>query len=178
MITQEEIYESIDYKKTKVEVIKVLGVYKLLLLKIEDNQKPRVTGKYGLSFAGFSGGVRSSKLESYVIKKIMLEKKLEEYIAKVVAAVNKLEEDERKYIYLKFFSDIKMSDEQIMPQCHRYERGFRILKKEAFLKLSIILGIEVYKEDEEIVNWFLFVLYERRWCKKWRNKFRLKEHSP
>ena len=46
------IYESIDYKKTKEEVINVLSVYKLLLLRLEENQLPRMTAKYGLTFGG------------------------------------------------------------------------------------------------------------------------------
>ena len=139
------IYESIDYKKTKEEVINVLSVYKLLLLRLEENQLPRMTAKYGLTFGGGSGK-NSSKVEGYVLKKIILEEKLEAYINKIVYAYNKLEDDERKYIYLKYFSENKMSDEQIMPQCHRYERGFRALKKVAHMKLAIILGVEVYKD--------------------------------
>ena len=147
MITQDQIYGSIDYKKTKTELNKVMGVYKLLLLRIAENEKPRVTQKFGLTFAGFTGRSSSSKIESYVIRKILLEQQLEEYIYKIVNAINKLDEEERKFIHLKYLSEFTLSDEQIQPQCHRYMRGFKFLKKEAYIKLAIVLGVEVYKEE-------------------------------
>lgn len=140
-----DIFESVNYVETKNSVKNMMNLYKLLLLRLEENQLPRMTAKYGLSFGGKTSvkNTRSS-VESYVIKKIILEGKIEEYITKIITAFNRLDEDERKYLYLKYLTDMTLSDEQIMPQCHMCLRNFRELKKNAYIKFAMALGVEVY----------------------------------
>ena len=140
-----DIFESINYVETKTAVRKMMDLYKLLLLRLEENQVPRITTKYGLTYAGGSSCKSTkSNVEDYVIKKIVLENKLGDYLSKIVTAFNKLDETERKYLYLKFLTDTSISDEQIMPQCHMCLRSFRELKKLAYIKFAMALGIEVY----------------------------------
>ena len=93
-----DIFESVNYVETKNAVKNMMNLYKLLLLRLEENQLPRMTAKYGLSFGG-SSSVRNthSSVENYVIKKIILEGKIEEYVNKIITAFNRLDEDERKY---------------------------------------------------------------------------------
>ena len=140
-----DIFESVNYVETKNSVKNIMNLYKLLLLRIEENQLPRMTAKYGLSFGG-SGSVRNTKssVENYVIKKIILEGQIEDYISKIINAFNRLDEDERKYLYLKYLTDMTLSDDQIMPQCHMCLRNFRELKKLAYIKFAMALGVEVY----------------------------------
>lgn len=140
-----DIFESVNYVETKNAVKNIMNLYKLLLLRLQENQLPRMTAKYGLSFGG-GCSVRDTKssVESYVIKKIILEGKIEEYISKIITAFNRLDEDERKYLYLKYLTDMTMSDDQIMPQCHMCLRSFRELKKLAYIKFAMALGVEVY----------------------------------
>lgn len=140
-----DIFESVNYVETKNSVKNMMNLYKLLLLRLEENQLPRMTAKYGLPFGG-SSSVRNtkSKVEDYVIKKIILEGQIEEYVTKIITAFNRLDEDERKYLYLKYLTDMTLSDEQIMPQCHMYLRNFRELKKQAYIKFAMALGVEVY----------------------------------
>ena len=124
------IYEKIDYKKTKIEVAKVMENYKLILLKISDDEKPIISNKYSLKF-----NIKKSKLSQN-----------EKYMIKVIEVINKLEADERKYIYLKHLSENKMSDEIIFSQCHMYDRGYKAMKKRAYIKMAYMLEIEIYKE--------------------------------
>ena len=140
-----DIFESINYVETKTAVKNMMGLYKLLLLRLEENEMPRVTTKYGLTYScSTSCNSTKSSVESYVIKKIVLDNKMNEYLTKIITAFNKLDETERKYLYLKFLTDSAMSDDQIMPQCHMCLRSFRELKKMAFIKFAMALGIEVY----------------------------------
>ena len=140
-----DIFESVNYVETKNAVKNIMNLYKLLLLRLEENQLPKMTAKYGLSFGG-RASVRNTKssVESYVIKKIILEGQIEEYVNKIISAFNRLDEDERKYLYLKYLTDMTMSDEQIMPQCHMCLRNFGELKKLAYIKFALALGVEVY----------------------------------
>lgn len=141
--TRTDIYEAIDYKKTKNAVQQVMKVYKLLTLRLEETKIPKVTGKYGLTFSGNTNS-RKSNVESVVIRTIILENKIEEYLTRIVNAFNKLEDDERKYLYYKFFDPTNPTDEQIVQHFNRYDWGFRTLKKEAYIKLAIIMCVEVY----------------------------------
>ena len=138
-----DIYEAINYKKTKTAVQQVMKVYRLLSLRLEESKCPKVTGKYGLSFGGNTNS-RKSNVESIVIKSIILENKLDEYITRIVNAFNKLEDEERKYLYYRFFDPSNPTDEQIMQHFNLYENGFRTLKKEAYIKFAIIMSVEVY----------------------------------
>lgn len=140
---QTDIYETINYKKTKLAVQQVMKVYKLLTLRLEESKTPKITGKYGLSFGGNTNS-RKSNVESMVIKTIVLENKVEEYLTRIVNAFNKLEDDERKYLYYKFFDPNNPTDEQIIQNFNRYEYGFRALKREAYIKFAIIMCVEVY----------------------------------
>ena len=138
-----DIYETINYKKTKLAVQQVMKVYKLLTLRLEESKTPKVTGKYGLTFGGNTNS-KKSNVESMVIKTIVLEQKVEEYLTRIVNAFNKLEDDERKYLYYKFFDPNNPTDEQIIQNFNRYEYGFRTLKREAYIKFAIIMCVEVY----------------------------------
>ena len=138
-----DIYETINYKKTKLAVQQVMKVYKLLTLRLEESKIPKVTGKYGLTFGGNTNS-KKSNVESMVIKTIVLEQKVEEYLTRIVNAFNKLEDDERKYLYYKFFDPNNPTDEQIIQNFNRYEYGFRTLKREAYIKFAIIMCVEVY----------------------------------
>lgn len=97
-----DIYDAINYKKTKFAVQQVMKVYKLLTLRLEESKVPKVTGRYGLTFGGNTNS-KKSNVESMVIRTIILENKIEEYLTRIVNAFNKLEDDERKYLYYKFF---------------------------------------------------------------------------
>ncbi len=138
-----DIYEAINYKKTKFAVQQVMKVYKLLTLRLEENKCPKMTGKYGLSFGGNTNS-RKSNVETMVIKNIILENKIDEYVTRIVNAFNKMEDEERRYLYYKFFDPSNPTDEQIMQHFNRYEFGFRVLKREAYIKFAIIMCIEVY----------------------------------
>lgn len=138
-----DIYDAINYKKTKFAVQQVMKAYKLLTLRLEESKIPKVTGRYGLTFGGNTNS-KKSNVESMVIRTIILENKVEEYLTRIVNAFNKLEDDERKYLYYKFFDPNKPTDEQIIQNFNRYEYGFRTLKKEAYIKFAIIMCVEVY----------------------------------
>ncbi len=138
-----EVYEAINYKKTKTAVHQVMKVYELLTLRLEESKCPKITGKYGLSFGGNTNS-RKSNVESTVIKNIILENKADEYLTRIVNAFNKLDDDERRYLYYRFFDPSNPTDEQIMQHFNRYENGFRALKKDAYIKFAIIMCVEVY----------------------------------
>ena len=55
-----DIFESVNYVETKNAVKNMMNLYKLLLLRLEENQLPRMTAKYGLSFGG-SSSVRNTQ---------------------------------------------------------------------------------------------------------------------
>ena len=140
---QTDVYETINYKKTKNAVLQAMKVYKLLTLRLEESKVPKITGKYGLSFGGTTNS-KKSNVESMVIKTIILENKIEEYLTRIVNAFNKLDDEERRYLYYKFFDPNNPTDEQIIQNFNRYEWGFRTLKKEAYIKFAIIMCVEVY----------------------------------
>lgn len=140
---QADIFETINYKKTKYAVQQVMKGYRILVLRLEESKTPKITGRYGLTFGGNTNS-RKSNVETMVIKNIILENKIEEFLTRIVNAFNKLEDDERKYLYYKFFDPVCPTDEQIMQHFNRYEYGFRLLKKESYIKFAIIMGIEVY----------------------------------
>ena len=71
MKNETDIYEAINYKKTKTAVHQVMKVYDLLTLRLEESKCPKITGKYGLSFGGNTNS-RKSNVESMVIKNIIL----------------------------------------------------------------------------------------------------------
>lgn len=141
---QADVYETINYKKTKNAVQQAMKVYKLLTLRLEEAKIPKITGKYGLTYGGTTNS-KKSNVESMVIKKIILENKIEDYLTRIVNAFNKLNDEERKYLYYKFFDPNNPTDEQIIQNFNRYDYGFRTLKKDAYIKFAIIMGIEVYK---------------------------------
>ena len=143
MKNETDIYEAINYKKTKTAVHQVMKVYDLLTLRLEESKCPKITGKYGLSFGGNTNS-RKSNVESMVIKNIILENKIDEYLTRIVNAFNKLDDDERRYLYYRFFDPSNPTDEQIMQHFNRYEYGFRALKKDAYIKFAIIMCVEVY----------------------------------
>lgn len=143
MKNETDIYEAINYKKTKTAVQQVMKVYRLLTLRLEESKCPKITGKYGLSFGGNTNS-KKSNVESMVIKKIILENKIDEYLTRIVNAFNKLDDDERRYLYYRFFDPSNPTDEQIMQHFNRYEYGFRTLKKDAYIKFAIIMCVEVY----------------------------------
>ena len=138
-----DVYEAINYKKTKSAVQQVMKVYRLLSLRLEESKCPKMTGKYGLSFGGNTNS-KKSNVESMVIKTIILENKIDEYLTRIVNAFNKLDDDERRYLYYKFFDPSNPTDEQIMQHFNRYEFGYRALKKDAYIKFAIIMCVEVY----------------------------------
>ena len=138
-----DIYKEINYKKTKCAVQQVMKVYKLLTLRLAENNCPKVTGKYGLTFGGNTNS-KQSNVENIVIKNIVLEDKINEYLTRIVNAFNKLDDDERRDLYYKFFDPNNPTDEQIVQHFNRYEFGFRTLKKEAYIKFAIIMCVEVY----------------------------------
>lgn len=140
---QTDVYETINYKKTKNAVLQAMKVYKLLTLRLEESKVPKITGKYGLSFGGTTNS-KKSNVESMVIKTIILENKIEEYLTRIVNAFNKLDDEERRYLYYKFFDPNNPTDEQIIQNFNRYDYGFRTLKREAYIKFAIIMCIEVY----------------------------------
>jgi len=140
---QTDVYETINYKKTKNAVLQAMKVYKLLTLRLEESKVPKITGKYGLSFGGTTNS-KKSNVESMVIKTIILENKIEEYLTRIVNAFNKLDDEERRYLYYKFFDPNNPTDEQIIQNFNRYDYGFRALKREAYIKFAIIMCIEVY----------------------------------
>jgi len=140
---QTDVYETINYKKTKNAVQQAMKVYKLLTLRLEESKVPKITGKYGLSFGGTTNS-KKSNVESMVIKTIILENKIEEYLTRIVNAFNKLDDEERRYLYYKFFDPNNPTDEQIIQNFNRYDYGFRALKREAYIKFAIIMCIEVY----------------------------------
>ena len=45
---QTDVYETINYKKTKNAVQQAMKVYKLLTLRLEESKVPKITGKYGI----------------------------------------------------------------------------------------------------------------------------------
>ena len=143
MKNEADIYNAIDYRKTKNAVQQVMQVYKLLTLRLEESKCPKITGKYGLSFGGNTNS-RKSNVEGMVMKTIVLENKIDEYLTRIVNAFNKLEDDERRYLYYKFFDPSNPTDEQIMQHFNRYEFGYRALKKDAYIKFAIIMCVEVY----------------------------------
>ena len=138
-----DVYDAINYKKTKFAVQQVMKTYKLLVLRLEESKVPKVTGKYGLTFGGNTNS-RKSSVENMVIRNIILENKIEEYLTRIVNAFNKLEDDERKYLYYKFFDPSTPTDEQIIQHFNRYDHGFRALKKDAYIKFAVIMQVEVY----------------------------------
>jgi len=144
MKNEADIYNAIDYRKTKNAVQQVMQVYKLLTLRLEESKCPKITGKYGLSFGGNTNS-RKSNVEGMVMKTIVLENKIDEYLTRIVNAFNKLEDDERRYLYYKFFDPSNPTDEQIIQHFNRYEYGFRTLKKQAYIKFALIMCVEVYK---------------------------------
>ena len=143
MKNEADIYNAIDYRKTKNAVQQVMQVYKLLTLRLEESKCPKITGKYGLSFGGNTNS-RKSNVEGMVMKTIVLENKIDEYLTRIVNAFNKLEDDERRYLYYKFFDPSNPTDEQIIQHFNRYEYGFRTLKKQAYIKFALIMCVEVY----------------------------------
>lgn len=140
---QTDVYETINYKKTKLAVQQAMKVYKLLTLRLEESKVPKITGKYGLTFGGTTNS-KKSNVESMVIKTIILENKIEEYLTRIVNAFNKLDDEERRYLYYKFFDPNNPTDEQIIQNFNRYDYGFRALKREAYIKFAVIMCIEVY----------------------------------
>lgn len=135
----------INYVKTKEEVMNIFTLYKMLLLKLEENDMPKVTNTYGFNFGG-STSSRYSKLENFTLKRIMDEDKLNECISIILNGINKLDTDERKFLYLKYLVDLRMSDEEIMEKMSYSEKTFRALKRDAHIKFAFVIGKLVYND--------------------------------
>lgn len=136
----------INYVKTKDAVQNFMEDYEFLRFRFNVDSLPTMTQQFMLVCPGNAMPRVTSSTERIALKNIELEEKLQDYIEKITGAYNRLNEEEREYLSHKFFSNQKLCDDDIQYKMGLGYRVFVNLKKAAYKKFALGLGIEVYEK--------------------------------
>lgn len=141
----------IDYAKTRKAVEEFLFNYENMKLKLEESKLLSVSA----SFVMINPNKNSNPvnmLENKVIYSMEIEEKLMLLIATIEKAFNRLNTDERKYLTYKYFSNVILNDEEIRDKMLLGYKMFTNLKRKAFIRFALALGIEVYTDKKKVKN--------------------------
>lgn len=132
-----------NFKKVRKRVNEVFSILKYLNVVDDGLPLPTITSSYTVKYNQFIP-VKSSKIENYVIKKIMLETKDVDkrtiLLSKITLALKKLTSHELNVFNLMFYEN---KDEQYLYENVPFCRDNIIrIKKSACIKFVLALGID------------------------------------
>lgn len=138
-LLSDSIINQFDYGVIKKNIGDFISVINLLTLKLKTIERPKITPSYEIKYNCFVP-TTSSKIENFVIKKIILEEEIKDIISKYTMAVNSLNDLERKVFIKSYICEQK---DDIM--C--FEVGVNAtkllqIKKSASIKFSTILDLD------------------------------------
>ena len=130
------------------EVYKTIkGLYRLMIRYQDINLNvilPSITSDYKIRYGCFLPDFKNSKTENYVIKKLMLEAREEEdrqkFLTHFTIALKKLSNNELIVFKLAFYE--RCNDLKIAEKTYRNEKTIRRIRKSAYIRLLIALGME------------------------------------
>ncbi|UAL46820.1 ArpU family transcriptional regulator [Sutcliffiella horikoshii] len=137
----------LDSEKTKEEVEKTLGDYRLMMLTQPEEQLPKITPQYSLTPPTNTNEI-SSPTEDFVIRKVDREKAIQDFIQKVQKAVNRLCFIERAIIIKAYLDVEKKYHYEVYNDLGLSERHYNRLKSRAIYNLALALKVEVYIQNE------------------------------
>lgn len=137
----------IDIKSTIKNVNALLKRYNYLIRVLPERTMPKITQSYNsipASTVRSLNAIERSAYENLKREKLIEERnQLKELLFEIVEQLN---EDEKYIIINKFLSDNETSDYDIYYDLCIGKTKYYQLKKEALLKLALLLGLEIYKE--------------------------------
>lgn len=138
-----EIINVYNFTKAKRKITDIFNILNYCKISEDELPFPTITPNYKVRYNQFTV-VRNSKIENFVIRKIMLETRSEEkrivLFSKITIALRKLNEDELKIFNMMFYEN---RDEDYisanMPYC---SDNVWLIKKSACIKFLISLGLD------------------------------------
>ena len=134
-----------NYVKLKNIVIDIFELFKYLERSNDKVIVPKITNDYRVRYEQFIP-VRSSIVEKYALKSLMLESKSEEtrkeLLSKITIALRKLNDLEAKVFYLTHYQDV--GEEEIIEAIAYGKDKAREIKKSAYIKFLSSLGLDSF----------------------------------
>lgn len=138
-----EIVSIYNFSKVKRKINEIFSVLNYFKIIEDDLPFPTITPNYKVRYNQFTN-VRSSRIENFVIKKIMLESRNEEkrteLFSKITIALKKLNEDELKIFNMMFYEN--RSEEYILANMPYCSDNIWWIKKSACIKFLTSLGLD------------------------------------
>lgn len=138
-----EIVNIYNFPKTRKKIKDIFNILNYCSISEDELPFPSITLNYKVRYSQFVS-VRSSKIENFVIKKIMLETRNEEkrveLFSKITIALRKLNEDELKVFNMMFYEN--RSEEYIIENMPYCADNVAWIKKSACIKFLISLGLD------------------------------------
>ena len=138
-----EIVNIYNFPKARKKIKDIFNILNYCSISEDELPFPTITLNYKVRYSQFVS-VRSSKIENFVIKKIMLETRNEEkrveLFSKITIALRKLNEDELKVFNMMFYEN--RSEEYIIENMPYCSDNVAWIKKSACIKFLISLGLD------------------------------------
>jgi ArpU family phage transcriptional regulator len=136
----------LDSEKTKEEVEKALGDYRLMMLTQPEEQLPKITPQYSLTPPTNTNEFHSTT-EQNAISNVDQERYIKSYMKKVQRAVNRLPHQERAIIIKKYMDIENKYNYEVYNELGMSERHYNRVKSRAIYNLALALRIEVYQQE-------------------------------
>lgn len=138
--------EHIDIKSTNKVIGELLKRYKYLMKILPERTMPKITQSFNSIPSSTVRGLNSverSAHENIKREKLMAERKeLQKLLHEIV---EQLSDDEKYIITNKYLINDDTSDYDIYLDLSIGKTKYYQIKKDAFIKMAILLGLEVYK---------------------------------
>ena len=138
-----EIVNVYNFSGVKRKINEIFNILNYFKISEDDLPFPTITLNYKVRYNQFTS-VRSSKIENFVIKKIMLETRNEEkrieLFSKITIALRKLNEDELKVFNMMFYEN--RNEEYIIENMPYCSDNIWWIKKSACIKFLVSLGLD------------------------------------
>ena len=139
------MFLNLDCEKTKEEVEKALGDYRLMMLTQPEEQLPKVTPQYSLTPPTNTNEFHSTTEQSAIVN-VDREIYIRNHIKKVQKAINRLCYNERAIIIKAYLDIEKRYNYEVYNELGMSERHYNRLKSRAIYNLALALRVEVYMQ--------------------------------
>ncbi len=145
------VLPEIDRTETKKAVEAAFEKYRFYLLTIPEERLPKLTATYSLVPPTNTNEFHSTT-EDIAIKTVDFERERDSYIEWIRRGVNRLAPKEREIIVKRYLQEDEVFDYEIYNELGYSERRYYRLKARIFYKLAFLLKIEVYSNEEHLLN--------------------------
>ena len=139
-----DLLNNIDGKSTQVAVEDVLRQYRTYMLTTPEEMMPSVTVQYTLEMPNYSN-VKQSGVENAAVKMADFGQSYIRFLTWFNRGFCKLSKVERQIISLAYLEVEPMYNYEIYLYMRMSESKYYRLRRRAFYRLAISLGIEVYE---------------------------------